>query len=183
VARGWFALAAFVVVLTLPAVGQAANFQVNTTSDGADPAPCLAAAAGCTVRGAVLAANSSDGADTIHIPAGTYVSTITGGSEEFAATGDLDIRGDVTITGDSSAQTILNTNNNDRGFDVKSGSVAMSALTIEHGFQADPDCAGGQGVPERWDVEPQPRGHHQQHPQLRRRRRDPEPSRRNAHGH
>ena len=145
-ARGWFALAAFVVVLTLPAVGQAANFQVNTTSDGADPAPCLAAAAGCTVRGAVLAANSSDGADTIHIPAGTYVSTITGGSEEFAATGDLDIRGDVTITGDSSAQTILNTNNNDRGFDVKSGSVAMSALTIEHGFQADPDCAGGQGV-------------------------------------
>ncbi|MDB5336917.1 MAG: conserved repeat domain protein, partial [Planctomycetaceae bacterium] len=92
-----------------------------------------------TLRGAILAANASVGvADTIELPGGTYSLTLTGASEDAAASGDLDITGDLTITGSGNAT--IDGNNTDRVFQVISGNVTLSALTIEHGLTSG---AGG----------------------------------------
>src|SRR5262245_1907614 len=60
----------------------------------------------CTLREAVIAANTDaavdacaagSGADVITVPAGTYVLTLVGAGEDGAATGDLDLTADVEI--------------------------------------------------------------------------------------
>ena len=68
--------------------------------------------------------------------------TIAGANENNAATGDLDIRGNVTIKGAGAGQTIVDGNNLDRVFDIFSGTVSISGLTIEHGRA----LAGGGGL-------------------------------------
>ncbi|HJU62895.1 MAG TPA: CSLREA domain-containing protein, partial [Candidatus Binatia bacterium] len=77
-----------------------AIFSVNTTSDHAPDGACNAAP-DCTLREAVIAANTGAGADTINLPAGTYNLTLIGNTnnagagEGFAgnaAVGDLDFR-------------------------------------------------------------------------------------------
>jgi hypothetical protein len=53
-----------------------------------------------TLRGAVIAANANPGADTIQLPAGIYNLTVTNPGnvpEDAAASGDLDITGDLTL--------------------------------------------------------------------------------------
>jgi hypothetical protein len=54
--------------------------------------------------------------DNIDVPAGTYKLTITGRGEDFAATGDLDIRRGVTIRGEGARKTIIDGNSIDRVF-------------------------------------------------------------------
>src|SRR5262245_38264714 len=53
----------------------------------------------CTLRAAIQEANALPGPNTIHMPAGTYTLSLAGGDEDAAATGDLDITGDLTIEG------------------------------------------------------------------------------------
>ena len=53
----------------------------------------------CSLREAVIESNTCPGPQTIEIPAGGYTLTIPGINEEAAATGDLDLTDDVTITG------------------------------------------------------------------------------------
>ena len=53
------------------------TFTVNTTADGVNPGACAAATAGqCTLREAVIEANTTAGTDTIMVPAGTYTLTL-----------------------------------------------------------------------------------------------------------
>jgi CSLREA domain-containing protein len=94
---------------------------VNTTDDE------LNGDGDCSLREAIQAANTDsavsgcpagDGWDTINLPAGTYVLTLTGAGEDANATGDLDILDSVTISGTSAAGTILDGNAADRIFDV-----------------------------------------------------------------
>ena len=60
-----------------------------------------------------------------------------GANEDNAATGDLDIKGNVTIKGKGASKTIVDANAIlDRVFQVLSGRVQISGLTIQHG-QAD----------------------------------------------
>ena len=54
-----------------------------------------------SLRSAIEAANSRRNADTILLPAGTIRLTIVGANEDNAATGDLDIKGNVTIKGEA----------------------------------------------------------------------------------
>lgn len=81
----------------------AATFTVNTTTDTIDAIPgngtCADATGKCSVRAAIMESNTLAGADTINIPAGTYTLTLAGANENVAMTGDLDIRGDLTIIG------------------------------------------------------------------------------------
>ena len=49
-------------------------------------------------------------------------------------TGDLDIKGNVTITGKSSSSTIIDGNSLDRVFQILNGKVSISKLTIQHGL-------------------------------------------------
>ena len=86
-----------------------------------------------SLRAAVEAANAKPDADTIVVPAGTITLSIAGANENNAATGDLDIRGSVTIKGKGAGVTIVDANNLDRVFDIFSGKVSISGLTIQHG--------------------------------------------------
>lgn len=116
-------------VLTNNAV--AATFTVTKTADTAD-GTCDS---DCSLREAVIAANAAAGPDTISVPTGTYLLDLTGANEDAAATGDLDIADDLTITGAGAAQTIVDGNQTDRVFDLTVASliVEVSGLTVQDG--------------------------------------------------
>ena len=63
--------------------------------------------------------------------------TIAGANEDNAATGDLDIKGNVTIKGKRASATIIDGNAIDRVFQILSGRVRLSGLTIQHGQAED----------------------------------------------
>ena len=87
-----------------------------------------------SLRSAIEAANSRPNSDTIVLPNGTIKLTIVGPNEDNAATGDLDIKGSVTIKGKRASSTIIDGNSlGDRVFQVLSGRVQISGLTIQHG--------------------------------------------------
>jgi hypothetical protein len=110
-----------------------------------------------SLRSAIMAADAKPNADTIIIPGGTYQLTIAGANEDNSATGDLDIKGNVTITGQSSSSTIIDGNSLDRVFQILSGRVQMSGLTIQHGLAAF-GWRCGTGDPDRLPVDIAVRG-------------------------
>ena len=128
-------LAALVCGL-LPTVAAAATFTVDTTDDAVDAVPmdgvCATASGACSLRAAIMEANALPGADTIIVPAGTYVLALAGRDEDDAATGDLDVNDDVTIQGAGSAATILDGNGLDRLFDVLA-ETTISGVTLRNG--------------------------------------------------
>jgi hypothetical protein len=119
---------------------------VDRLDDTASATACTAAPNDCSLRGAVITANSNPGT-TIHIPSGTYQLTIAGNNELFAATGDLDIRGNGTsIVGDGASTTTIQQTTNDRVFHVNPGLVAaftfnLSGVTVKGGNH--PTGSGG----------------------------------------
>ena len=124
-----------------------ADFVVNTTVDAVDAAPgdgiCATAEAACSLRAAVQETNALPYAQSVEVPAGTYTLTLTDGGD---GGGDLDITGDLTVTGGGSAETILDANHTDRAFEVPQGdnvSVQETALTIR-GITITNGSAGGQ---------------------------------------
>ena len=137
-------------LLLAVAPAAAATFTVNDTTDAVDAAPgdgkCATAGATCTLRAAIQEANAHAGADTIMVPAGTYLLTIAGQGEDVAATGDLDITDDVTITGAGADSTILDGNGIDRIFDISASLVAISDLTIRNGNPGPGDNGFGGGL-------------------------------------
>ena len=86
-----------------------------------------------TLRSAIMAADAKGGSNTIKLPSGTITLTIAGADEDASATGDLDIKGNLTIKGKGAGTTIVDGNNLDRVFQVLSGKVTISNLTIQHG--------------------------------------------------
>ncbi len=88
-----------------------ATFAVDTATDNAALTACTAAANDCSLRGAIIASNANGvGADSITFNAGinpTLTITSGGNAENAAATGDLDVNGSLTITGN--APTTLTT--------------------------------------------------------------------------
>ncbi len=131
------------VMTTLPA--EAATFTVDSTADAVDANPgdgvCATESGECTLRAAIQESNALPGADTITLPAGTYMLTIPGAGEEFAATGDLDITDDLTINGAGAAVTIVDSNGLDRIFDGCFPTAAISGITVTHG-----EALGGGGI-------------------------------------
>jgi CSLREA domain-containing protein len=105
----------------------------------------------CSLREAVLAANTDQtvdscaagsGADSIVVPAGTYMLSIAGTGEDGSRTGDLDLTGDVTISGSAS---VIDANGIDRVVEVLGGAtVVFAGLTIRGG-QFVPDGAQAEG--------------------------------------
>src|SRR5262249_53847315 len=117
-AFGLFALALVALVLSVqPAF--AASFAVNSTADTVDVNPgtgvCADAANNCTLRAAIMETNALPGADTIMLPAGTYLLTLPnagGVNEDMDATGDLDVTDSLTINGAGSGSTIIEAGTN-----------------------------------------------------------------------
>lgn len=121
------------LVLAVAAAGanaHAATFTVTKTTDTNDGL-CNT---DCSLREAIIASNNNPGADTISIPAGSFVLTLAGTNEDNAATGDLDIRDNVTITGAGRTQTIIDGNQQDRIMEVFEGFTAtIKNLAIKNG--------------------------------------------------
>ncbi len=123
---------------------------VDSTVDAVDAVPgdtqCATAGAVCTLRAAIQEANAL-GIPFIEIivPAGTYTLSISGSSEDEAATGDLDITTDLIISGAGADTTTVQQITTDRVFDILVGNnVFMSGLTIADG--APPAGQGGAGI-------------------------------------
>ncbi len=141
---GLLALAAVLILLaaggTTPAY--AATITVNTADDE------LNVDGDCSLREAIQAANSDaavdactagSGADTIDVPAGTYTLSIARDqTPNDNEDGDLDITGDLTITGAGAATTIIDGAGLDKLFHIdplpSAGiTVEISGLTIQNG--------------------------------------------------
>jgi predicted outer membrane repeat protein len=108
-----------------------AILNVTTTLDVIDPNDGL-----LSLREAIIQANASKGADTINLPAGTYSFSLAGAGEDNAATGDLDIRDDLTIVGAGSDATTITAAQSDRVFQIWGASVDVSRVTVSGGRSA-----------------------------------------------
>jgi CSLREA domain-containing protein len=118
-----------VVFLVSPATF-AADFVVTKSVDTADGL-CNA---DCSLREAIIAANSSPGMDTIHLPGGTYTLSIAGTYEDLAWTGDLDITDDLSLVGVGATCTVIDANRfGDRVFDAIAGTIDIRKVTIRGG--------------------------------------------------
>ena len=138
--------AAIAIALSAPLAPQTANaapagktFTVNNSSDLPDAHPgdgqCQTASGSCTLRAAIQEANALMGADTILLQAATY-QLQRAGNDDNALNGDLDITDDVTIIGVSAPGSVIDGNGSvthDRVFDIHSGNVIISHVTIENG--------------------------------------------------
>ena len=93
----------------------------------------------CSLREAVLAANATDQAEIIHLPEGTFALTLIGAGEDGAASGDLDVVGEVTLTvgsaqeGAASVVVVDAGKLGDRAFHVVSGAATFIGFTVQGG--------------------------------------------------
>jgi predicted outer membrane repeat protein len=83
---------------TLGIASGASAATINVTKTG-DPAPNGCTKRDCSLREAVIEANTGAAGDTIKLGAKTYRLQIEGDSEDAAATGDLDVTADLKIVG------------------------------------------------------------------------------------
>jgi large repetitive protein len=142
-----------------PVAAAAFTFDVNSTADEVDANPadnaCATAASTCTLRAAIQQANALAAADpantiTINLVAGqNYLLTIKDAFEDESATGDLDIKANVTINGNGAtiigndySEEVPGNSSQDRVFHVfatapdgtTNVNVAINNLTITYGY-------------------------------------------------
>ncbi len=138
------------VLATLAGPAQALDFQVDSTADSVDKTSngtCADSLGRCTLRAAIQEANFDALPDTITLPAGTITLTIPGVGEDLGATGDLDVSGDITITGAGARSTILDGGQLDRVLDIAGGVTAtISGLTIKRGMGSSTSGGGLQNA-------------------------------------
>ena len=153
--------AAFILVLAVtvaifrgPGAAEAATITVNTTADAVDANPgdgvCDDGIGNCSLRAAIMEANALAGADTITVPAGTYILAISqalaGTDENAGATGDLDITDHLTMIGDGASATIIDGDGLNRVLHVHVGAVGeVTGITITNG-SAPTGPSGATGV-------------------------------------
>ncbi len=147
------AVAVTIYIPLMPKTASAAPagmaFTVNNINDLPDANPgdgkCETANGNglCTLRAAIQEANALAGADTIVLQASTTYQLQRAGNDDNALNGDLDVTDDLTIMGVSAPGTIIDGNGSvthDRVFDIHSGIVIISHVTIENG---NADVGGG----------------------------------------
>jgi CSLREA domain-containing protein len=150
-----FSAPVWLILATLGGDGIAfgATFDVNTTADGLDTLPgdgiCQSVGSLCTLRAAIMEANSLPGPDIIQLRiAGTYLLSIPGQGEDAAALGDLDVTDDVQISAGTPVACIptptkpcpkppsfvIDGNHLDRVFHIHPGAtVSIGFVTIQNG--------------------------------------------------
>ncbi|MEP7355917.1 MAG: right-handed parallel beta-helix repeat-containing protein, partial [Anaerolineales bacterium] len=99
---------------------------------------------GCSFSsGNIIGACGDSLPDTIILPAGTYLLSITGSNEDNSEKGDLDIFSEVTINGAGLGQTIIDGGGTDRVIDIFGGAVVkISGVIIQHGSVASANGGG-----------------------------------------
>jgi CSLREA domain-containing protein len=120
---------------------EARTFVVDTTVDAVDANPgdgvCQSAAGACSLRAAVMEANTwaqPDGETIVLQASATYPLTLTGAAEDAARSGDLDLAGPLHLQG--TGATIDATGTGERVVQVTGGSVDVANVTLQGG-QAD----------------------------------------------
>ena len=132
--------AALLLCIGLAAAAHGTTITVNSTDAS------LAVDGNCTLREAIIAANTDaavdacpagSGADVVVVPAGTYTLTLVGADEDAAATGVLDVTADLEIDGAGAATTVIDGNSTDRVLDIDPAgaglTVLVSGVTLQHG--------------------------------------------------
>lgn len=140
------------------------SLTVNSTADKVDAnegdGVCETASgnAECTLRAAIQEANALGGVEAITVPAGNYTLTLANpdpvsiaapsfDTDDFAATGDLDVRANVSIIGAGAAQTVIDAGGIDRVFEIDPGDdgihVTLEGVTIRGGTT---DGGNGGGI-------------------------------------
>ena len=143
-------LALVAVVVGTAGVARAATFVVDTTSDRVDVTAgdgiCATASADCSLRAAIQEANALAGADRHRRTARHRMhSAYRVQDEDLAASGDLDVRDDLTVTGAGAIATIIDGGGLDRVLHI-SGTVTISQLGIRNGNASVEDAGcGAQG--------------------------------------
>lgn len=124
------------------------TFTVDNTADQVDAKPgdgkCATELGTCTLRAAIQEANEQGGG-TINLNPGTYVLSIKpDGALPLAATGDLDIYGELTISGGGADKTIVDGGGISRVFAMQVASrVTLSDLTVRNGRALPGEDGGG----------------------------------------
>jgi CSLREA domain-containing protein len=137
-----------VLLLVCAAPSLAATFTVDSTSDGVDKKPgdgaCETRSGTCTLRAAVQEANARPGPAGIVLVPGTYSLTIGPAENPSAEAGDLDVLGELTISGGGAAKTFVDGGKLDRVLNIHHGARAdISDLTVRNGKPADGRDGGG----------------------------------------
>ncbi|MCK6527264.1 right-handed parallel beta-helix repeat-containing protein [Myxococcota bacterium] len=127
------------LLLADPAPALAATFSVTTTGDTVDASPgdgvCADVTGACSLRAAVMEANALAGADSVRMPAGTVTFTLAGASEDYATTGDLDVRDDLTVYGAGPGSTIVDAAGLDRIFHgISDVDLRVDGMTLTGGY-------------------------------------------------
>jgi CSLREA domain-containing protein len=116
------ALAASSILLLTACEATVLALVVDSKADAADANPgdgvCETSAGECTLRAAIQEANATDGRVEITLAPGAYPRTALGLGEDAAATGDLDITGNVVLHGQGA---FVSASLHDRLFDVHPG--------------------------------------------------------------
>ncbi len=140
--------------------GLAETIDVNSTDDlpdanigdGVCDADLETEGLQCTLRAAIMHANFTPGADEINLPAGLYrlkLKDLTGPVDggDPAATGDLDISDDVTITGAGADETIIDGKKaKTRIFDIFAPTTIESLQVRKGNVKSETDGDGGGGI-------------------------------------
>ncbi|MCA9081726.1 MAG: hypothetical protein KDA58_14285, partial [Planctomycetaceae bacterium] len=100
-----------------------------------------------SLRAAIMEANALAGRDTIELPSGRYELSLSGAFEGNSRTGDLDVLEDLDLVGAGREGTMIDANQLDRIFDVRSGTLRLRGMSLSGG--RDP---GGQGGAIRVDA-------------------------------
>jgi len=120
-------------------VVSAQTFNVNTAEDTVDDSPgnrkCADVKGRCSLRAAIMEANSAADTDVIVLGSATYQLVIPGIDEDGAEKGDLDVIHNLSIQGISLESTTIDGARLDRILHVMNGaSVTISNITVQKGF-------------------------------------------------
>lgn len=133
-----------------PQTAAAATLSVDRFDDPnpTSASACTSAANDCSLRGAVIKANRTTGADTIQLQAGTYRLTRAGsGAEEHnASVGDLDLGQPVTVIGVTGNRTVIDAASaNDRAFEASGAGLFNFTRLVIRGGKASTETNGNGG--------------------------------------
>jgi hypothetical protein len=128
----------------MPGVARAATFFVNAPWDGVDVTPgdgiceTVAGTGICTLRAAIMEANRSPGStvDLTGVPGGTVLLSLPAVGSDDEATGDLNVRADMTIVGAGALVTTIDANRvitNARALHLAAATMTITGVTIRNG--------------------------------------------------